>query len=455
MPSRRSRVTRSREIALAVLGDVSKGRFAEHALAQRLGREKVLSPEDRNLATELVYGVLRWQDRLDDVINRCSDHPQRRIMSQIREILRLGMYQILLLDRIPDHAAVDQAVTQTQERFGSRAAAFVNAILRRALRDRESVDPPPVEDAESLARYYSHPQWLVTRWFDELGPDRTRRVLIENNARPPLVARVNRLKSTAEELTAMWKAAGVEVEPVPFLPDALFVLTPGRPVHALPGYEQGLFVVQDPASQMVAPLLGVQPGDRVLDACAAPGGKTSHLAALGSNTLEIVAVDRDPARLEEAKKNLERLAVRGVAFARGDASDLEFIEKLGTFDRVLVDAPCTNLGVLRRNPEARYRARCEDPAEFARIQLGMLAAVARIVKPGGTLVYSVCTVSREETRQVIEDFMNAHDDYVLLPIEPRKLPLPGLATGAFFSTFPPPGGILVDGFFAARFGRHG
>ena len=440
---------------MEVLGDVRQGRFAEHALTERLDRTRGLSPEDRNLATELVYGVLRWQNRIDDVIDRCSDRPQRRMTSRIREILRLAMYQILLLDRIPDHAAVDQAVTQTRARFGARPAAFVNAILRRALRDRDSLDLPPTDDAESLARYYSHPLWLLERWLDEFGLDRTRRVLMENNRRPPLVARVNRLKTTPGELMAMWKAEGVEVEPVAFLADALLVTAAGRPVHALPGYRKGLFVIQDSASQMIAPLLGVRPGDRVLDACAAPGGKTSHLGALGSNRLEIVAVDIDSGRLEDTKNNLQRLGVRGVNLVQGDASDPDFVRKLGSFDRILVDAPCTNLGVLRRNPEAKYRTTPDAPADFARLQSAMLAAVAPALKPGGVLVYSVCTVSREETRQVAEEFIQKHADHVILPIEPEELPVPELATGSgFFSTFPPPSVPrdtgLLDGFFAAR-----
>lgn len=452
MPGKSTRAAPSRDLALEVLEDVRKGRFAEHALSDHLDRAGTVSPEDRALATELVYGVLRWEGRLDGIINRCADDSSARVRPRIRQILRMALYQIFLLDRVPDHAAVDQAVIQAKGRFG----AFVNAVLRRALRERQTVDPPPAEDPASLAAYYSHPVWLVKRWIEELGEDLTRRVLILNNSRASVVVRVNRLKSTPQDLRELWKRNDLNAVIVPGLPDAVTIHNPGRPIQSLPGYDEGLFTVQDTAAQMIAPLLGVRPGDRVLDACAAPGGKTSHLAALAGNEARITAVDTDPLRLEETAANLGRLGVEGVQPAQGDASDPEFIGTLGTFDRILLDPPCTNLGVLRRNPEAGHRAGPKDPRRFAGRQLKMMETTASALKPGGILLYSVCTVTREETTGVIGAFLKAHRGYSLDPVRDEETPVRGLVTGqGFFSTFPPPANPVMDGFFAARPERRG
>jgi len=454
MSGRSISATPSRDLALEVLEDVRKGRFAEHALSDRLDRDSSVSPEDRALATELVYGVLRWQGRLDGIIDRCADDSSARVRPRIRQILRMALYQTFLLDRVPDHAAVDQAVVQAKGRFGSRSGSFVNAVLRRALRERQTVDPPPAEDPVSLAAYYSHPLWLVKRWIEELGADITRRVLILNNSRASVVVRVNRLRSTLQDLRELWKRSDLNAVTVPGLPDAVTIHNPGGPIQSLPGYDEGLFTVQDTAAQMIAPLLGVRPGHRVLDACAAPGGKTSHLAALAGNEARITAVDTDPLRLDETATNLRRLGVEGVQPAQGDASDPEFIGTLGTFDRILLDPPCTNLGVLRRNPEAGYRTGPKDPRRFADRQLKMMETTAAALKPGGILLYSVCTVTREETGGVIGRFLEGRREYSLDPVGDEETPVRGLATGqGFFSTFPPPENPVMDGFFAARLER--
>ncbi|MEJ2717204.1 MAG: 16S rRNA (cytosine(967)-C(5))-methyltransferase RsmB [Deltaproteobacteria bacterium] len=454
MPPRKSLPTRSRELALEVLEDVRRGSFAEHALSDRLEKAGTLRDEDRGLATELVYGVLRWRTRLERIIKQCSKHPSDRIRPDLREILDIALYQIFVLDRIPDHAAVDQAVIQARTRLGSRTAAFVNAILRRALRERATVDPLPGDDPVSLADYYSHPIWLVKRWIKEFGPQRTRRILSENNLKPPLMARVNRLKTTRERFADLLQRNGVTADLIPLLSDGVRIASMSGPVQALPGYKDGLFMVQDTAAQLIAPLLGVQKGDRVLDACAAPGGKTSHLAALARNWLRIVAIESDPVRLEETRKNLDRLGVDAAELVHGDASDPAFVKSLGEFDRVLLDPPCTNLGVLRRSPEARYRSRPSDPAVFAQIQLKMLNATAPVLKPGGMLLYSVCTVSEEETAGVVTQFLDTHQDFRLVPIRAGEVNASGLADEhGFFRTFPSPEIMLLDGFFAARLQR--
>ncbi len=454
MPSNMTKVTCSREVALAVLEDVRAGSFCEHALSQRLDAARDAGPEDRALAAELSYGVLRWLFRLDAMVKRCSDHPPARLKPAVRQILRLALYQIFMLDRIPDHAAVDQAVTQARTRFGNKTASFVNAVLRNAIRNRRAVDPEPSSDTDSLSVYFSHPSWLVKRWIKDLGLERTRQVLAANNTPSELFLRVNTIKSSVEDPVALLRESGHTVERLEQPETALLLKSVRGPVQSLPGYREGLFAVQDAASQMIAPLLGAKAGDRILDACAAPGGKTAHLAALAGNEAQLVAAEIDPVRLQETDENLQRLAVKNVTLVLGDSSDEDFVRNLGAFDRILVDASCSNLGVLRRNPEARYRSRPKDIVVLAQRQLKMLTCLAPILKPGGVLLYSVCTITAEETRDVVSAFLNNNPEYERSPIGTHEVPVEGLVhQDGCFSTFPPPHDMLLDGFFAARLRR--
>ena len=447
-----ARASVAREVALHVLLDVSSGRFAEHVLSVHLDRANPL-PEDRALATELVYGVLRWKNRLDAVLRRCLDRPGKKLDAGLREILRIALYQILLLDRVPDHAAVDQAVIQTRHHCGSHTAPFVNGVLRNALRKREAVDPLP-GDAGSLAVYYSHPLWLVTRWVKQFGPDATRKILIHNNSRAPVDIRVNKIRATPENVEQLLAREGAATRAVPLMPNCREVAALRGPVRALPGYEQGFFTVQARASQMIVPLLAAKPGERILDACAAPGGKTAQLADLMGNIGLIVAVDVDPIRLEDTRQNLQRLGVRSAELRCGDVSDPEFVSSLGLFDRILLDAPCSNVGVLRHNPEVKYRLGPHDPTEFAERQFRMLEATAAALKHGGTLVYSVCTTTTEETSGVLSRFLNNRDGYTLVPVDRTDVPSSKfIDPRGFFSTFPPTDDDPLDGFFAARIQR--
>jgi 16S rRNA (cytosine967-C5)-methyltransferase len=252
-----------------VLDAVRSGRYAEEALSEKLDAQ-CLSREDRALATELAYGVLRWRLRLDSMIARCLDSPKRKLHPRVREILRMAVYQLTLLDRIPDHAAVNEAVNQARSWFGERTAGFVNAVLRTTVRNLDALTTVPDENPQSLAVYYSHPVWLVKQWLDRFGPEGTRGILVHNNSRATLVIRVNRLKTDCDGLVRLLESRGISVTRTIPQPDALLIGSAGAPVRELPGFDEGLFAVQDAASQMVASLLGALPGDRILDACAAP-----------------------------------------------------------------------------------------------------------------------------------------------------------------------------------------
>jgi 16S rRNA (cytosine967-C5)-methyltransferase len=445
----------ARDLAVDILERVRSGRFVEHALSERLARD-TLKKEERALATELVYGVVRWQRRLDAIIDRCTEASGKKIKPAVRDILRVALYQLILLERIPAHAAVNEAVGQARCRFAPGPAGFVNAVLRNALRNMSAVDPQVTDDPRSLAMHFSHPEWLVNRWVEEYGPEITRRVLLHNNSRAYVDLRVNTLKTTYEGLADILRRAGGIWRSSALVPTGMRVSALQGPVQSIPGYAEGFFAVQDLASQMIAPLLKPQPDHRILDACAAPGGKTAHLAALTQNRAHIVAVDSDEMRVEETRENLQRLGIQGVELGMGNAQDSEFVQSLGLFDRILLDAPCTGLGVLRHNPEAKYRLTEMDLAAFGARQLRLLTTVAQVLKIDGLLVYSVCTVSREETSEVVERFLAAHPHFSLDAIDPAELPLAALVgQRGHFSTFPPPVQEPMDGFFAARIRREG
>ncbi|MBI5247859.1 MAG: 16S rRNA (cytosine(967)-C(5))-methyltransferase RsmB [Desulfomonile tiedjei] len=451
MPS--SIVTKSREIALGVLDRVRSGEFAEAALSTILERESP-SQKDRALATELVYGVLRWQDRLDSIVRQCLARPGKKPDPHVSAILRMALYQLFFLDRVPDHAAVDQAVAQAKH-SAKHSASFVNAVLRKALRERGSLDHPPSNSPDALAVYYSHPEWLVRKWMRQYGLDRTAEILRHNNSRPLLELRVNGLKSDLTQVVKILSAQGVETNPVSHMADALQIAGAAGSVDALPGFREGFFLIQGLASQMIAPLLNPEPGQRILDACAAPGGKTAHLAALTADKAEVTALDANPARLHGTAQNLQRLGVRSARLVQGDAADPELLEGLGTFDRILLDAPCSNLGVLRHNPEAKYRLTRATLVKMAGYQARLLENTASALKRGGILLYTVCSFSEEETHGVLTNFLKRNPGYATVPFSPEEL-ISGdfLDARGFFATFPPNPDFPLDGFFAARLSRN-
>ncbi len=440
----------SRDAALDVLGSVGPGKFAEAELSACL-QARALSPEDRGLATELTYGVLRWRTRLDEIIDQCLTRPEKRLNPTIREILRMALYQLIMLDRVPRRAAVHQAVIQARNRLNDAAAGFVNGVLRTASRNLDTMDHDASDEYASLAAYYSYPAWLVKRWLKKYGVETTRRILMFGNSRSELIVRTNSLKTEPSRLLDLLSAESFSVVPTEPKPDALWVKATRRAVTDLPGFDIGLFAVQDRASQMVAPLLKPQPGEKILDACAAPGGKTAHIAALTMNGAQITAVDERVQRLDDTRRNLDRLGVTCARLVHADATDASSIRELGKFQKILLDAPCSNLGVLRHNPEVKYRSTPQNLGKLAGIQLRMLKAVSSALRAQGTIVYSVCTTTEEETTEVVKRFLRECPQFSIDPIRPEEVRMPGVARSpGFMITFPPPEDLPLDGFFAAR-----
>jgi len=442
-----------REIAADILTRVDeKAAFADILLDHAL-KKSSLSPNDRALLNQLVYGTLRWRGRIDWHLDRALHRPLLSMNPYLRNVLRLTLYQCLFLDRIPDYAAVNEGVELGKKYGGRPAAGLVNRIARKILKEKDQCRYPDPEDdiATSLSVLWSHPVWLVQRWLSSYGKVKTESLLRANNQEAPLILRANRLRGNRESLLATLHRSEWEALPTRWSPQGIRV-NPGARVDQLPGFREGLFQVQGEASQLVAYLLDPRAGERVLDACAAPGGKTTHIAELMEDRGEIVAADLSTRGLNKLEENVQRLGLTSVRSHRLDIT-LDLTEATAVpYDRILVDAPCSGLGTLRAHPEAKWQKGEEDIQRLARLQKKILSRVSSYLKPGGILVYATCTLTTEENEQVVEEFLSRHKEFVLedaaryLPPEAR-----GLVCGHFFLALPHQHD--TDGFFAARMKR--
>ncbi|WP_298437330.1 16S rRNA (cytosine(967)-C(5))-methyltransferase RsmB [Geobacter sp.] len=438
-----------RRSAYEILLRVERDRaFAEPLIDRELARGLLAGP-DRGLLTELVYGVLRRQGSLDHLVDTFSATKSGKLERSVLLILRLGLYQLFHLDRIPVSAAVNESVNLAKE-VAPRAAGLVNAVLRRADREREAVAwPDPERDPVGyLALRHSHPRWIVEGWLAQLGfaeAELLARVMAEP---APLTVRVNTLRSSRDTLRTLFREGGVKSEPTPYSPDGLRI--PSRTaVTLLPGFAEGLFTVQDEASQLASRFLAPCPGERLLDVCAAPGGKTTHLAQLMENRGEILAGDVSEKKLRRVGESAARLGAAIVRTLPFDAARPGALAEHGSFDRILVDAPCSGLGVLRRNPEGKWWKAPGDLPRIVATQRAILDAVAPHLVPGGVILYSTCSTTLEENEGVVEDFLSRHDDFVLEDLNAFFPQLADLFTPrGFFRSWPHRHGM--DGFFAAR-----
>lgn len=445
----------ARRAALDALLAFERGQPVDEALTRALARHLPADPRDRALATELAYGVIRRLRTLDFALNSVATRPVGRMQPPVRSILRLAAYQLLYLDRIPAHAAVHQAVAQARALGKGGVDRFVNAVLRGLQRNSRIPWPDAGRDpVRHLTVVHSHPEWMVRRWLDRLGFDETSALCAANNRRPELTLRVNRLRGDVEGQAAALRAAGAEVAPGRYLAGALRVRAQVAP-DALPGYAEGAWTPQDEGSMLVAGVVDPQPGERILDACAAPGTKTTHLAELVADRGEVLALDADEARIDRIAGNARRLRLASIRWQHGDARQAASLVGPGWADRVLVDAPCTGLGTLARRPDLRWRKRPGDVDNLARLQREILEGVAPVVRPGGVLVYSTCTTEPEENQQVIRDFLEAHPEYRLEPVTPwvPQALEPAVEDEGWLQVWPHRHGI--DGFFIARLRREG
>jgi 16S rRNA (cytosine967-C5)-methyltransferase len=400
-----------RRLAFEILSQVEEGAFSDQALDATLKRNPNMADRDRRLLTELVYGVLRFRGRLDYVLSRFCRQPLNRVEPAVLRLLYLGSYQLLLLDRIPPRAAVHETVELARRLGLARVTGFINGILRSLIRGLDTV-PRPDPEREPLAflqQVYSLPAWLAEQWLDQFGPAEAFELAEAMLEPAPFTVRVNTLKTSRDAFLAALIEAGYQAGVTAYAPEGVIVT--GGGARRLPGDHDGWYQVQDEASMMIAHLLAPGAGDRVLDACAAPGGKTTHLAALTNNKAEILALDIASERLALVDHGAQRLGCRGIACRTWDAIEPADFLTSASFDRVLVDAPCSGLGVLRRNPESRWRRTPKDLQANSERQGMLLNQMATLVRPGGKLVYSVCTMTPEETTVVAEKFLRDHNEF--------------------------------------------
>jgi 16S rRNA (cytosine967-C5)-methyltransferase len=440
-----------RSIAYEVLSAVDeKGAFADRALDGRLRRSAGLEDRDRRLATELVYGTLRRRGSLDRWLQPSLRKPLERLDPELVRVLRLGAYQILCLDRVPDHAAVNESVNLAN-RYGPRGSgSLVNAALRALCRAKADGEGSP--SSQFQAEEADFPTWLGRIWREELGHEKADQLLRALLATPQTVLRTNTLKADRTLLLDRLAGEGYEAEPVDELPQAVR-LSEGGDIRKTDCYRQGWCVQQDGASQLIVELLNPRPGERVLDLCAAPGIKTTHIGEKIADQGLIVALDSNLARLSELVTGCRRMGVSVAKSVCADASGSEHpLDQSLPFDRILVDAPCSGLGILRRNPEKKWRS-APDFASLTELQASLMRTAAPLLRPGGILVYSTCTVHRDENEAIIERFLFEHDDYVLeeaSPFLPEALENLVSEAGYFVSWVRP---VQFDLFFAARLRR--
>ena len=449
-PASESETAKScRELAVEILLKVDERKAYADILLDHALKTASLSPQDQALLTQLIYGALRWRGRIDWQLSRVLPRPLAGMNGYLRNLLRLTLYQLFFLDRVPDYAAVNEGVELAKRRGGPKAAGLVNAVTRRLLREKDHLaDLPEGDAARQLSVQWSHPEWLVKKWLGYFGGKETEALLRANNEESPLVLRANRLKVDREALLQKLTAAGIEAIRSSWAPQAI-VLKTGSPVVKLPGFAEGLFQVQGEASQLVAFLLDPKPGERVLDACAAPGGKTTHIAELMEDRGELVANDISARGLEKLKENVQRLGLTCVEAVAADVTQGLKGQLASPYDRILADVPCSGLGTLRSHPEAKWHREEKDIGRLSRLQRKILEQLPPYLKPGGILVYATCTLTREENEEVVEDFLRDHDDFALengadfLPEPARRL-----VRGNYFLALPHKHG--TDGFFAAR-----
>lgn len=432
--------------------------FADQILEEVLGSRKDLLPRDRAFIYELVLGSLRWQGKLDRYINRAVRFPEKKIKLKLHTLLRLGAYQILFLDKVPDSAAVNESVPLAKAIFrDDKIAHFVNAALRQIVRNKNQPLAPALDDdpLEHIAVTFSHPRWLVARWIKEYGVEMTRDICAANNMLPPLTLRPNTLKTDRENLIGQLKNLGLDFRDTIFAPSGL-IIKKSNILLEENQLRKGDYYIQDEASQIISSLLDVQPVMKVLDACAAPGGKTTHLAQLMKNQGQIIALDLSIAKTKILKKNCLRLGASIGQIICADSTRPLPLRSSLFFDRILIDAPCSGLGTLHRHPDIKWRRGPEDIHRLSLLQLALLENLGAYLKQGGILIYSTCTMTREENDLVVEKFLRQNKDFILEDLRDFVSPsLKMMINGqGYLQTYPdfilPQGEYRLDGFFAAR-----
>ncbi|HEY1951780.1 MAG TPA: 16S rRNA (cytosine(967)-C(5))-methyltransferase RsmB [Gemmatimonadaceae bacterium] len=431
-------VTAARAVAAEVCVDLRRGEFLDQSFERRIGP---LDARDRRWTRELVYGMLRQRAMVDAVLSERVRGGLVRLDPDVIDLLRLGVYQLLHMGSVPAYAAIAQTVELAKRRHGIGASKLVNAVLRRTDRERDQLTPStPADPGEALSLRFSHPRWLVARWIDRWGEQETERLLTLNNADAPVVIRPYGI--VREQLEAMMEAAGVHVAEAPYARDSI-AISGGTTFTELGAFKKGLFFVQDPAATLVTQYAAIPSGATVADLCAAPGGKSLELSRTAGT---VVASDKSFARLQRLIANQRRLESTNIFPLVADARN----PAIPPIDAVLIDVPCTGTGTFRRHPDARWRIKVSDIAVMSALQKPILRAAAQVVKPGGLLIYSTCSLEPEENDAQVDSFLSDNPDWIIEPPPDGTMPAELLDNGRL-RVLPQRHG--TDGAFAARLRR--
>ena len=444
-------VTTARTASLEILNILDQGNDTlDNILEEVISRHDFFLKKDRALLHAVVYGVLRWRARLDWIIAHFSATRLDRIEPKVMNILRLGLFQIIYLDRIPVSAAVNTSVEMAKSVTEPYVVRFVNGLLRNAAKKYQQVSYPDANQDPllALAIQKSFPGWIVKRWIARFGLEDTGLLCDAVNTIPPLTIRCNTLKTDRKALLKYVEKDVELAEYTVYSPNGIFLSGPKRSISKIKAFEKGMFQVQDEAAQLVTFLLHPQPGETILDACAGLGGKTGHIAQMMENRGTLIAMDNNEKKLSRLMSEMDRLGVSLVTTRIHDLNDPPGGKSMEKFDRILLDAPCSGLGVLRRNPDAKWHPSEQDLIRQSRRQAKFLDNLAHLVKPNGILVYCVCSMEPEENESVVNGFLKTHQNFAIennrdkLPIKARSL----LSANGYLKTFPH--FHNMDGFFA-------
>ena len=405
-----------RKAALTILNRLDEGHITlDREMEFALEKYKNFSRRDKSLLHALVYGVLRWRKKLDWIIAQFSDTPMYKLEPTVLNILRMGTYQILYLDKIPISAAVNTSVELSKSISRSWIAGFVNGVLRQMSRKQTQITfPDKAKDpVASLSVIFAFPEWLIQRWINRFGIKKTELLCDQINTIPPITVRANTLKTTQEKLYISLTDDVENLNISSYAPDAIYFNLYKKTIPEIPAFKKGWFQIQDEAAQLVSIMLNPKPDEFILDACAGLGGKTGHIAQLMLNEGRLFALDNNNEKLTRLASEMERLGISIVVPCHHDLNKPVKADKIGLFDRILLDAPCSGLGVLRRNPDTKWTVRQTDLRRYQHRQLIFLGHLAPLVKPSGILNYTVCSVEPEETDEVISLFLDQHRHFCI------------------------------------------
>lgn len=405
----------SREVALNILIDINaNGAFSNYSINKHLRRKENI--RDENLIREIVYGVIENLSYIDCIISKSSKIKIKKIQPIILEILRMGVYQIAFMDKIPDRAAVNEAVNLSKKRGHKGVSGYVNGVLRNVSRNKEELMKVDQKDSiDYLSIKYSHPKWMIEMWLEEYGYEFTEKLCKENNSKPRLNLRVNTSKITREELKERLSSYGYTIHETPYAKDGLIIDNPIR-ITEIEEYKLGLFIIQDESSMLVAQIANPKENRLVLDMCSAPGGKSTHMGQIMNNKGQIISRDIYEHKLKLVRQNANRLDIKIIKTEIFDAMKLDE-SLIGKVDYCIVDAPCSGLGIIRRRPEIKWNRKKKDIEELGEIQWRILDNAKRYVKPGGIIIYSTCTIERGENLDRVNKFLSENKQFQLIGFE--------------------------------------